>query len=321
MKIDFITKRDQEELPLAHGGRRVVHVFEAKAVRAINAALGAGRPLLVRGEPGTGKSQLALAAAAALERSFVSKVLDARTEVGELFYTTDAVARLGLAQTLGALGARLEGQVGIDELLKELDERHFVSPGPLWWGFDPAGAEQQAQEMDGPRPDWPERAAKGVVVLLDEIDKADPSVPNGLLEALGSARFAGLKGRIEQTGVPPLVIVTTNEERALPDAFLRRCLVLHLALPEGAELESFLVARGRAHFPACAPAVLKRAAELLITDRNEWRRRQLSAPGQAEFLDLVRAVLAERSDVKGQLELVEQIAEFALKKHGLTEQT
>src|SRR5262249_26015573 len=150
--------------------------------------------------------------------------------------------------------------------------------------------------------------ACGAVVLVDELDKADSAVPNGLLDALGHGRF-DVPGR-EPVALDrdrlPLVVITTNEERALPDAFLRRCLVLHLALPERHdELVATLIARGRAHFPGGAAAVLERAAALLAADREEIRRRDLAPPGLAEYIDLVRAVTEQHGEEAKQVALLE----------------
>jgi MoxR-like ATPase len=116
-----------------------------------------------------------------------------------------------------------------------------------------------------------------------------------------------------------LIIITTNEERTLPDAFIRRCLVLHLDLPKDKDkLIVKLVKRGHAHFGELAtPFVLKKAAELLAQDRavaedRHWR----PLPGQAEYLDLVRAVVVQsQGDRKRQNGLIEQVEQFVLKKH------
>jgi MoxR-like ATPase len=163
------------------------------------------------------------------------------------------------------------------------------------------------------------------VLLIDEIDKADSDVPNGLLEALGNGQFTPL-GRREpvvcQSGIPPpLVIVTTNEERALPDAFLRRCLVLQLKLPaKRAELETFLTERGRHHFPAADAKVIATAVALLVDQRAPADGGPppigpLPRPGQAEFLDLLRAVVTRRpNDPAKQLEFLAEIEKFALEK-------
>lgn len=121
-------------------------------------------------------------------------------------------------------------------------------------------------------------------MLIDEIDKADTSVPNGLLECLGQGQFACPGGATvsASTEPPPLVVVTTNEERALPDPFLRRCLVLHLGWPtEPAELIEKLIARGRAHFPEHTEEVLAEAARMLAKDRETVAGRGLCRPGGA----------------------------------------
>ena len=234
----FLDARSDDQIVLRKWGAlpETTHVFERATKIAINAALAAERPLLVRGEPGTGKSQLARAAAEGLGRALVARTVDARTESRDLCWSFDAVSRLAQAQVLAAERAE-STQIAV-----KLDERCFLRPGPLWWAFDWVGAQRQARHAGAREPSRPEdwTEDQGVVLLLDEIDKADSSVPNGLLEALGSGRFDAPgypDGVVRNDRVTPLVIVTTNEERALPDAFLRRCLVLHLKLPtERAEL-------------------------------------------------------------------------------------
>lgn len=194
---------------------------------------------------------------------------------------------------------------------ERLDEGRYVSPGPLWWGFEWQGAACQAERVGAPFPPG--------VVLLDEIDKADSSVPKDLLECLGNRQFAGPSGTVVRCGaVPPLVVVTTNEERSLPDAFLRRCLVLQMGLPRGEmDLLDWLKRRGRAHFgrDQVEDAVLDRAAAMLAEDRSRAQRRSLSPPGGAEYFDLLRSLcyLGESEDHR--LQLLEEIGEFALRKH------
>lgn len=304
-------------LPERGGMPASVHVIDADSIDAVNAALVTGRPLLVRGEPGTGKSQLARAVAEALGRAFVPCSVDSRTETRDLLWSVDAVARLAEAQVMGAL------RIGEEEAKMRIALIHFVQPGPLWWGFDwPSAARQAAlTRMSAPvTPEGWDAEHGGVVVLVDEIDKADPSVPNGLLDALGHGRFdvAGGTPVVMARERRPLVVITTNEERALPDAFLRRCLVLHLALPvEREALIEALVSRGGAHFEACSVAVLRAAAELLAEDRKTMRDRDLSPPGLAEYIDLLHAVTEQcKSKTEGeQLELLRRIAKFALRKH------
>ena len=292
-----------------------VHVIDEDSILAVNAALATGRPLLVRGEPGTGKSQLARAAAMRLGRAFLPHAVDSRTETRDLLWSVDALARLAEAQVMGALR-----DVTHDEVTRRIAIAEFVQPGPLWWAFDWTSALKQAKRLGLSEPITPDlwSPEQGAVVLVDEIDKADVAIPNGLLDALGHGRFdvPGQPAVTLDRARPPLVVITTNEERALPDAFLRRCLVLHLALPEETSaLTETLVERGRAHFPKCDEGVLRRAAALLAKDREVLRGQDLAPPGLAEYIDLVRAVIAQRNTAAEQLSLLERISKFALRKH------
>ena len=220
----------QVNLPAVGGGPKRVHLFDQPMIDAVEAAVAARRPLLVRGEPGTGKSQLARAAAKALGWAYIRHTVDARCEPGELCYSSDAVARLARAQVLGALGKQAQ------DVETELDPAKFVRPGPLWWLFHwESAAERKGRTQTPANPDGGNEES-GRLLLLDEIDKADPDLPNSLLEVFGEGRF-----QVTETGelitrqdMPLLVMITTNEERALPNAFLRRCLVLHLSTTGGA---------------------------------------------------------------------------------------
>ncbi|MEM7231891.1 MAG: MoxR family ATPase [Planctomycetota bacterium] len=290
------------------------HVFDEDAILAIRAAMASRRPLLIRGEPGTGKTQLAHAAAEKMGRLFIPKTVDAQTEARDLLWSFDAIERLAEAQVLGAAGAK------VDEIRKELARKNFVVPGPLWWAFDWKEASDVSRGCEVPPPphdDW--KQDDGCVVLIDEIDKADASVPNGLLEALGSGSFDAPGYRVEQKSKSKLLtIVTTNEERALPDAFLRRCLVLQLRLPTNPDrLKAWLIARARAHHgDSVDEEILGLAADQLIRDRSAVRERGLSPPGQAEYLDLIRALDdLEKGNPDEQKKLLKQIATFALEKH------
>lgn len=290
-----------------------VHVFEQQSVHAINAAVAARRPLLVRGEPGVGKSQLARAAAHQLGRAFISFVVDSRTESRDLLWHFDAVQRLADAQICGQMYKTFE------EARKELAEEKYVRPGPLWWAFDWKSAEEHAANtrIAHHKPSgW--HSNDGCVLLIDEIDKGESDVPNGLLVALGSHEITvPCRQPIVIKNSAPLVIITTNAERLLPDAFLRRCLVLSLALPDRrAELVAKLIERGRAHFDDVEVPVLETAANLLADDRAATRAAHATPlPGQAEYLDLVRAVreMKPRSP-SDQIKVLDEIKEFVLKK-------
>lgn len=360
---DFLDLPPRSSLVLELPGKiPCAHVFDRKMICAVNTALAAGRPLLVRGEPGTGKTQFARATAKALGRAFVSHVLDVHSEPRDLFWWLDAVERLAEAQLVGATG-RLEEKLNQNEkksadgeagdspsrpsteskakvlAREQLALERFVQPGPLWWAFDWKDAEKQAKSAQcqpPPATDDGGDPANGCVLLLDEIDKADTSVPNGLLEALGHGSFSTPFGRVDMVK-SPLVIITTNEERELPDAFLRRCLVLHLELlPDRADLIDWMVERGQYHFGKHAKGlkgeprerqisekVLRRVATDLVDERLKLLARHLTAPGQAEYLDILRALdeITRRRGVvpakveEAQLKLLDEVKQFALEKH------
>jgi MoxR-like ATPase len=294
------------------------HILDRASALALKAALAAERPLLLRGEPGTGKSQLARAAAALLERHLLVHAVDARTETRDLLYTIDAVSRLAHAQLAGAMHASR------DRALEHIDMMLFVQPGPLWWAYNPAGARAQAKRSHAPLLGGEDEAgdARGVVLLIDEIDKADPSVPNGLLDAFGGGCFH-VEGRFAVTAAEPrpLVILTTNEERALPDAFVRRCLVHTIELPrlpeEHNRFVEVLVARGKANLDGLSKEVLKFAAELIAAERVARKGQGVCLPGVAEYIDLLRAVQPLAPDDNAQKELLQELQRLVTRKHPL----
>jgi MoxR-like ATPase len=324
------------------------HIFDQRSIDAVNAALAARRPLLVRGEPGTGKSQLARAAAVHLQRPLITKVIDSRTEARDLLWEFDAVARLAEAQLLSAIGRgaastidslKAQDSSHADWIRTQFNPRRFARPGPLWWTLNWTSAQEQLKDLcipaqapeAPPEPAW--KPGLGTVLLVDEIDKGESDVPNGLLEALGDGVFRppGFDAAVEfDGGAPPLVIITTNEERALPNAFLRRCFVLKLELPvlkpESSEQERqafvrFLTARGKAHFTGTGAGaglsddVLVEAGNLLVKDRLFALQHELPPPGLAEYLDLLRAVGEQAVLPKAQLALLGKLAEYAYQKH------
>jgi MoxR-like ATPase len=340
-----------------------IHIVEDAQRCAIKAALNAGRPLLIRGEPGVGKSQLARAAAYMLRRPFLPFVITAATESSDLLWRFDAIARLGEAQLLGA---QRESNANIGQDL--LNPERFLSPGVLWWAIDWIGAEaawnkskkgfkpQEPEQWTPPLPpadndDRAWRPEDGCVVLIDEIDKADSELPNSFLEVLGNWSFsvpylepqtADVKSGHRTTNevsrpdsyTKPLIVITTNEERELPAAFIRRCLVMKMSLPmKEQELKNWFVRCGQAHFPqkvsggtegakhmkfypGCSREVLTIAADAIIKDRKDAVEKTLPAkPGLAEYLDFVAAAVADAQDERESLKALKDVEQFILGKH------
>lgn len=325
--MNLIEKNANGTVPLPDrpDGTSRVHVLQKDQINAVNAALATGRALLIQGEPGIGKTQLALAAAMELKRAFIAKTVDAHTESRDLLWHFDAVARLAEAQLAGALYDKND-----KDSRKKIEERlaasNYIRPGPFWWGFNWRKAEAQLDGTSIKRPPvFPSCSEKnGCVILVDEIDKADPALPNGLLEILGDGLFQPefFEEKIGLEDQAPLVVITSNNERTLPDPFVRRCVVLNLALPKldldqpenpdpGGKLKKHLVHLGRHHFKNVPKVidVLEKAADLLIKERlAAMRARQTRLPGQAEYIDLLRA--CERLGI----DKLEEVAPFVVSK-------
>lgn len=313
--------------------RRQVHVSSQEDEYALQAALDARRPLLVRGEPGVGKTQLAQAAAVSLNRAFVSFTVDAMTEPRDLHYWEDAVERLAQAQLSGlshqhnAVDGQKHAEVAADpmkEAMSKVARENFVRPGPLWWAYQWETAKDKSRgHEEPPQPDPQCCASNGVVLLIDEIDKADSSFPNGLLEALGQRSFSP-PGDLSNSITPkiwPMVIITSNEDRRLPDAFIRRCVVYDMLMPEGEEFVDRLVERGAQHFPestypAASPAFLEKVGIQVRKDREKLAGKR-PLPGQAEYLDLLRALFTRGEQTEAALkQRLDAIGRYFLRKHG-----
>jgi MoxR-like ATPase len=235
--------------------------------RAVNMALFLRRPLLLEGEPGAGKTRLAYAVACELGYPLKEITVRSTSQARDLLYTFDAVRRLYDIQERAAGGGAAPGSL-------PPDLRKYIRLGEL-------GEAIELAERDTPS-----------VVLIDEIDKADIDFPNDLLLELDRLQF-----RIEELGEPhdalfgqtraarrpflPLVIITSNREKELPPAFLRRCLYYFIPFPQTADDLAPIL---DAHFPAesralCAAAV----AQFLNLRRKPWRK----PPGASELIDWI----------------------------------
>jgi len=296
------------------------HIFDEDDCYAMWSAYAAGRPLLVRGKSGTGKSQMARAIADRLGWSFVSEVVRGSTELSDLHWSFDAIGRLGEAQTQGVKPVATDKEKADTTKAKvdPLDPKNFLSPGAFWWAYDWKTAEKQYKQCRSnlrPRPEDTEQK-DGVVLLIDEIDKAEPDLPNGLLETLGNYEFT-VPYVDQMKGINPvkgnkknlLIIIATNEERELPTAFVRRCFVHTLKMGDTTD---WLIERGKLHFgSSIAKEVFEKAAVLLIQDRKSTSQGRYP-PGLAEYIDLLHAL--KEVPLQEQAKLLNKIADFALDK-------
>jgi MoxR-like ATPase len=315
-------------------GAALVHLFDERQVRAVNLALQLERPLLVRGEPGCGKSQLARAVACSLGAHFDHFVFDAQTEGRDLLYQIDLVQRLADAQ-LGSVTPPADAASGPapgagGSAGRDLPIEDYLVPGPLWRALNWESARQYPrrqlkQQVDReavPQVHGPTENQR-TVLLLDEVDKADPSAPNSLLGILADRSFKIPEiGLIRRDGRPfPLIVLTTNEERDLPGAFLRRCVVLYMGPSSEADVEAWLVKHGPAHYSSLDKDVLAKAAKDLVCDRKVAKEAQRYGPGLSEYIDLLRTLedlktpnqsADQRRD--SQLQELLKIEEFLIRK-------
>lgn len=290
------------------------HFWNKKEVLAIISALASKRPLLIQGAPGTGKSQLAHAAAHLLNRVFLSEVIQAETEVSQLLWSIDYTQRLADAQMTSLHEKHAKKVANIE---------NYIGAGALWWAINWRTASNQKSKHNFVPPCLyhPKNTSKtsinqGTVLLLDEIDKGDISLANGLLEVLGNRGFhvSSLGHTVckDDKGFDPLIILTSNGTRQLPMALLRRCVILKLSLPDN--LEEYLVKIGKIHYPKMDDKVLQLAAQQIIEDRNECEGHIKT--GLAEYLDLLAALFEiNKKEVSHQKKWLKELANYFFKSN------
>ncbi|MEM7359822.1 MAG: MoxR family ATPase [Pseudomonadota bacterium] len=295
------------------------HRFDENSIGAVTASVLSNRPLLIRGEPGSGKSQLARAVAQVWDRMFISLVVNSQTESHDLHYSFDTLARLADAQAAATIVRESDSGGAL------LDPRKYLCPSVLWYAFDWDSAVEALELCEHKKlvPACPQgwKPEHGTVVLIDEIDKAEIELPNDLLETIGNGGFSVPwinKTISTQEENPSFIVITTNDERELPPAFIRRCVVLNLNPPrEDEELILWLVDRGKVHFnqdlEEIDDDIFERAARLLSANRTKSIELGLPPVGQAEYLDLIRVL--SKIERNKQEEALETISPYILEKY------
>ena len=219
---------------------------------AVSAAITLERPLLVKGEPGTGKTELARQVAASLGLPILEWNVKSTTRAQQGLYEYDAVSRLRDSQ----LGEARVHDIG-----------NYIRKGKLWQAFE---------------------AEAKVVLLIDEIDKADIEFPNDLLQELDRMEF-----HVYETGATirarhrPVVVITSNNEKELPDAFLRRCFFHYIRFPDAETLKRIV----DVHFPGLKPRLLDEALNQFLELRGAQGLKK--KPSTSELLDWLKLILAE----------------------------
>ncbi|WP_105430702.1 MoxR family ATPase [Neorhizobium sp. T6_25] len=237
------------------------YIADKDLMVAVNAAIRLERPLLVKGEPGTGKTELARQMAAALGLDLIEWNIKSTTKAQQGLYEYDAVSRLR------------DSQLG-DERVH--DVANYIRRGKLWQAF---------------------ASERKLVLLIDEIDKADIEFPNDLLQELDRMEFHVYEtGEMVRAKVRPIVIITSNNEKELPDAFLRRCFFHYIRFPDVDTLARIV----EVHYPGIKQALVRNA----LTQFYEIREMPglKKKPSTSEALDWIRLLVSDDvdpSDLRG----------------------
>jgi MoxR-like ATPase len=219
---------------------------------AVNAAITLQRPLLVKGEPGTGKTMLAVEVAKAVGLPLLEWHIKSTTKAQQGLYEYDAVSRLRDSQ----LGDPRVHEIG-----------NYIVKGMLWQAFT---------------------SATPVVLLIDEIDKADIEFPNDLLRELDRMEFFVYETKeLVKAAQRPIVFITSNNEKELPDAFLRRCFFHYIRFPDKETMEKIV----EVHFPGLKRSLLREALEVFFEVREVPGLKK--KPSTSELLDWLKLLLAE----------------------------
>ena len=222
---------------------------------AVNAALTLQRPLLIKGEPGTGKTVLAEEVSKALDMELITWHVKSTTKAQQGLYEYDAITRLR------------DSQLG-DERVK--DVKNYINKGKLWEAFE---------------------KKKRVVLLIDEIDKADIEFPNDLLQELDRMEFYVYEtGETIKAVERPLVIITSNNEKELPDAFLRRCFFHYISFPDAATMSQII----NVHYPDIKDRLVRNALASFYEVREVPGLKK--KPSTSELLDWLKLLMNEDID-------------------------
>ena len=219
---------------------------------AVNAAVTLERPLLVKGEPGTGKTELARQVAASLNMKIIEWNIKSTTRAQQGLYEYDAVSRLR------------DSQLGSERVH---DVAHYIRKGKLWQAFS---------------------SEEKIVLLIDEIDKADIEFPNDLLQELDRMEFYCYEtGETIKAKKRPLIIITSNNEKELPDAFLRRCFFHYIQFPDRDTMEGIV----KVHYPKIKKNLVKDALDLFFDIRKIPGMKK--KPSTSELIDWLKLLMSD----------------------------